>query len=99
MAGQHQIMATISATLVEQTLDDLFSQAVEGDREKPGAENGRRPVILIYYGPAKRSGRNLPTPHPATPDQRRVAAAGNARHRRGFPWLACMGKMVTAFIT
>ena len=26
------------------------------DREKPGAETGRRKVILIYYGPAKRSG-------------------------------------------
>ncbi len=32
-----------------------------GDREKPGAEEGDD-VILVYYGPAKRSCRNLPAP-------------------------------------
>src|ERR1700680_890858 len=26
-------------------------------------------VILVHYGPAKCSGRNLPAPHPAPPDQ------------------------------
>ncbi len=51
-----------------------------GDREKPGAEEGDD-VILVYYGPAKRSCRNLPAPHPAPPDQPAYMAA-SARAQR-----------------
>ncbi len=51
-----------------------------GDREKPGAEEGDD-VILAYYGPAKRSCRNLPAPHPAPPDQPAYMAA-SARAQR-----------------
>ena len=53
---------------------------VAGDREKSGAEEGDD-VILVYYGPAKRSCRNLPAPHPAPPDQPAYMAA-SARAQR-----------------
>ena len=43
-------------------------------------------MIVVYYGPAKRSRRKLPTPHPAPPDQpANLAASARAQrhqHRR-----------------
>src|SRR5260221_7357398 len=70
----------VSDTMITTTATYRSARGTGGDREKPGAEEGDD-VILVYYGPAKRSCRNLPAPHPAPPDQPAYMAA-SARAQR-----------------